>query len=245
MENNMRGDLRINGSGSAAGGTYGNVKINGSGKITGDLECKEFIINGSGEVIGKIEAEKLRINGSGHIVGDVKAKELKVNGSANLGGTVSGGNISVSGSADIKSGLDMQNVKISGSVKIGGDCNAERFESNGVFDISGLLNADEVDARLYWHRSRAKEIGGGKIIVGLGNSTGLSVLKAIFTLGLHNPGLDADSIEGDEINLENTTARVVRGNNVTIGRGCDIGLVEYKGIYQKNGDAKVAEERKL
>ena len=245
MAKNAYGDLRINGSGTASGGTYSSVKISGSGKINGDLNCREFVINGSGEVIGKIETERFRINGSGHILGDLKAQELKVNGSANLDGGVNGDNIVISGSADFKNGLDTQQIKIDGSVKIGGDCNAEQFHSNGVFEIGGLLNADDVEVHLYWHKSRAREIGGGKITVSLGDSAGMSFLKSIFTLGLHNPVLETDTIEGDEIYLENTTAKVVRGNNITIGQGCDIGLVEYKGSYQKNGDAKVAQEQKI
>jgi cytoskeletal protein CcmA (bactofilin family) len=244
MENNIRGDLRIDGSGSSAGGVFNVVKINGAGKVTGDVDCNELVINGSGDVRGRVETMKLRINGSGHVAGDLKAQEFKVNGSADLDGSVSSDNINISGSADIRNSLDTRQAKIDGSLKIGGDCNAENFTSNGIFEIGGLLNADDVDVHLYWHRSRAREIGGGRITVKLGNSTGFSVLRAIFTLGMHNPGLETDSIEGDEVYLENTTAKVVRGNNVTIGQGCDIALVEYKGVYNKTGDARVAEERK-
>ena len=239
------GDLRIDGSGSSAGGSYNNVRINGSGKINGDLECRELSINGSGEVTGKAQAEKIRVNGSGHLCGGVQAEELKVNGSATFGAGVSGGAVSISGSADIKGGCNSQYVKINGTAKFGGDCSAEKFDSNGIFEIDGLLNADEINAHLYWHKSRAKEIGGGCIRVSLGDSAGLAVLKTIFTFGIHNPSLEAETIEGDEISLENTTAKVVRGNNVTIGRGCEIGLVEYKGVYRKTGDAKVAEEKKV
>lgn len=42
---------------------------------------------------------------------------------------------------------------------------------------------------------------------------------------IYRPG---ETIEGDDIHLELTRARVVRGNNVSIGSGCDIDLVEYK-----------------
>jgi hypothetical protein len=39
-------------------------------------------------------------------------------------------------------------------------------------------------------------------------------------------------IEGDEILLENTKADVVRGKNVQIGKGCEIGLLEYQDSYK-------------
>jgi len=242
-ENTQRPDLKINGSGTAAGGDYGLIRINGSGRVTGDLTCDDFIINGSGEASGRVESQTLKVNGSGRVADDLSSKEVKINGSANLGGEVSCETFSVSGTADVKKGLKAHKVNINGSVKIEGDLSADEFTSNGLFEINGLLNADNIEVRLYWHKSRAREIGGEKISVGLGKG-GLGVIKTLFT-GIHYPSLVADSIEGNDISLENTTAKVVRGNNITIGAGCEIGLVEYKGTFHKAGGAKVAEERKI
>lgn len=244
MDENLKSDLRIDGSGSASGGQYNSVRINGTGKVNGDISCNEFTINGSGEVVGNVESENVRINGSGNIKGSVKTTKLRVNGSANFESGVSAENITISGSTDVGKNLNAQQIKINGSVKVDGDCSAEKFHSNGLFEIGGLLNADDVEIDLYWHRSRAREIGGERITVSLGTNK-FGVLKAIFSLGIHNPSLETDSIEGDEITIENTTAKVVRGNNVTIGNGCNISLVEYKGTYKKTGDAIVAEERKI
>lgn len=242
---NENGDLRIDGSGNASGGVYNKVKINGSGRINGDLECKEFSINGSGDVMGNIIAEKARVNGSSHMVGDLKAEELRISGSADLGGALNAGSLRISGSTTVQKNVDARQIKIDGTLKASGDCSAEIFESNGAFDIGGLLNADTINVNLYGWKSRAREIGGGRISVSLGGSAGFAVLRAIFTLGLYNPSLEADLIEGDEILLENTTARIVRGNNITIGRGCNIDLVEYKGTCQKTDDAKIGEDRKI
>lgn len=243
MYEDSQADLRIDGSGRASGGSYNCVRINGSGKVTGDLVCNEFIINGSGEVNGDVESGKFRINGSGTVRGNLKAEELKVNGSCNFDASVTCESIMISGSSDIRQNLDAQQVKINGSLKIDGDCNAEQFVSKGMFEIGGLLNADNVDVHLYWHKSRVREIGGETITVRLGSNR-FGMLRSILPLSFHKPGLETNTIEGDEIYLENTTAKVVRGNNVTIGAGCDIGLVEYKGIYQKTGDAKVEQEIK-
>lgn len=242
-ERSQSPDLKINGSGTASGGTYNLVRINGAGRITGDLNCSEFIINGSGDANGKVDSESVRINGSGRIEGDIKSKDVKVNGSANLGGTVSCDTFKVTGSADVKKGIEAHTVDIDGSMKTDGSCSAEVFSSSGMFEIDGLLNSENIDIRLYWHRSRAREIGGKKISISLGKA-GLGVLKAFFS-GVHYPSLEADLIEGDDITLESTMAKVVRGNNVVIGAGCDIGLVEYKGSYRKNMGAKVAEEKKI
>lgn len=243
-ENNRRPDLKINGSGSATGGVYNSLVINGSGKISGDIECKEFVVHGTGEASGNVECKTLRIDGSGRVGGNLKTDELKVNGSATFHSAVNGGNVTISGSSDMRGNLDAKAVKINGSISVTGDCNADEFESQGLFEVGGLLNADIIDVKLFWHKSHAREIGGERITVTLGKGS-LGVLASIFSLGTHYPCLEADTIEGTEIVLENTTAKIVRGNNVTIGNGCDIGLVEYKGFYRETGVPKVGESRKV
>lgn len=244
MYDDSQADLKINGSGRASGGSYNFIKINGSGKIMGDVKCNELVINGSGEVNGKVESKIIRINGSGHINGELKTREIKINGSSDFDAEFSCDNISISGSAYIRKNLDAQTVKVNGSVKVDGDSNAETFNSCGMFEIGGLLNSDNINVELYWHRSYAKEIGGENIKIMVGKNR-LGFFRSILSLGAHNPSLSADLIEGNDVTLENTIAKVVRGNNITIGKGCDIGLVEYKGIFNKTGDARVGEERKV
>ncbi|MGE5495884.1 MAG: bactofilin [Burkholderiales bacterium] len=241
-DNSQKPDLKISGSGTASGGAYNLVRINGSGRITGALDCVDFIINGSGEATDGVECGAVKINGAGRIGGDLKCGEAKVNGSGSFGSAVNCEELIVTGTADIKKSVNAQKVKVNGSVKIGGDCNSESFYSTGLFEVGGLLSADDIDIHLYWNRSRAKEIGGEKIRVSLG-TTGLGIVKAL--LPSYFPALEAEVIEGNDITLENTTAKVVRGDNVTIGSGCDIGLVEYKGYYKKQTGAKVAEEKKV
>ena len=51
--------------------------------------------------------------------------------------------------------------------------------------------------------------------------------------------LVTDLIEGDDIYLENTHAKVARGNNITLGPGCEIGIVEYKNDFKQDKAAEV------
>ncbi len=236
-------DLHISGYGSVPGGKFKSVKILGRGKITGDLECDDFVISGSGDVIGALSCKKMLVNGSGDITGEVSTDVLKVRGSANFSGKIKAADTTVSGSATAKEGLEAQTVKVSGAVKIKGDVSAENFSSTGRFEIDGLLNAENVDIHLDWSTSKAKEIGGESITV-MNGTKGFSLIS-IVTLGTHSPRLEADLIEGERIILENTTAKAVRGTHITIGDGCDIGVVEYKGSYHKSGSAKVGEEKKV
>ncbi len=52
-----------------------------------------------------------------------------------------------------------------------------------------------------------------------------------FSIG-RTPSLRTNSIEGDRVELEYTTAMVVRGKEVIIGEGCKIDRVEYTETFQ-------------
>jgi cytoskeletal protein CcmA (bactofilin family) len=240
LTDNRKADLVISGYGNAAGGEYGAVKINGYGRITGDVKCDDMRMNGAGEAAG-VECASLHINGTGDVAGPLKATELKVNGTGTFTGAARCESAKVTGTATFRAGLDAQLVDVTGSLKVKGDCNAERFVSSGVFDVDGLLSADHIEVFLDWNKSRAKEIGGSDIAVKPG-PRGMGVLHSIFGFA---PALEAGTIEGNEISLELTKAAVVRGNNVVLGDGCDIGLVEYKGTLRKMGNARVGEEKKV
>ncbi len=150
----------------------------------------------------------------------------------------------VSGSTDVKGSLNAQNMKVLGSVKVGGDCNAEQFNLEGSFAVGGLLNADDINICLRSNRSRAQEIGGERIAV-RSKPFWFGLLPSIFGLRRYHARLEAELIEGNEISLENTTAKVVRGNNIVLSKGCEIELAEYKGSLRLLDDATCAEERKL
>jgi hypothetical protein len=56
--------------------------------------------------------------------------------------------------------------------------------------------------------------------------------------------VEADTIEGDEIFLENTHARIVRGKKITIGEGCEIEMVEYSESLEVSPKARVKHQKK-
>ncbi len=151
---------------------------------------------------------------------------------------------SLGGEVKIVGGLTCEQVAISGAMRIGRDCNAEKFELNGAFTIGGLLNAGVIDIRLHGS-SRVQEIGGGTIVIQRGHRL-LSGLQKLFrSLTNHAHDLTADSIEGDVITLEYTSAKVVRGKQITIGPGCDIALVEYSESLRQDENARVGEKRQV
>ncbi|MEJ8544703.1 polymer-forming cytoskeletal protein [Brevibacillus borstelensis] len=242
MENQQRSNININGSGTASGGSFGEVKINGSGTITSDLDCNAFSCNGTSDVRGNTKAERIKVNGTASFLGNVHADNVKVYGTCDIEGNLTCREVLVSGSFGISGTVSGESIEIQGSVSIGHDCEAEYFRGRGGFSVEGLLNAGTIDIELYG-KARAREIGGEKITVKQGRMFGISKLISSFFSGAHE--LHAGTIEGDEIKLEFTRAKVVRGKNVVIGEGCEIEEVEYTNDFKILQDAKVRSYRKI
>ena len=245
MEKETRYDLKLSGMGNASGGTYNVVSVDGIGKIDGDLDCIDLRINGMADLYGSLKTKTCRINGKASIRGNVDARELRISGHCDIDGNISSKETRIDGHCSIKGGISAEEVEIRGIANINGDCSVEVFTSKGVFTISGLLNAGTIDIELY-ASSRVREIGGEKINIRHGNTFGIKrIITSIFpSLGLIY-GLSTETIEGDDIYLEYTRAKIVRGNNVVLGTGCEIELVEYKSNFEQHSEAKVKESRKV
>ncbi|MCZ8514640.1 bactofilin [Paenibacillus filicis] len=240
MDNNNRGDLVISGSGSASGGLYANVKINGEGKVYGDLQCNQMKTNGASEVRGTVSSESIIVNGTVKIQGRVESGKINIHGELRSGGDLTCRDVKCHGSAHVKGRLTGELVDLEGELIVQDDCETETFAGKGAFKIGGLLNAGEIDLILYGP-SRARDIGGERITV---RKRGLSAMLNPFIARLV-PHLDVDTIEGDEIHLENTKAKIVRGSRVTIGVGCEIDLVEYKESFTPLKGGKVHDSRQI
>ncbi len=244
MEKTNYGDIKISGSGTAGGGKYADVTISGSGRINGDVECVEFKTSGSSKVVGNLKAETIKISGSARVEGDIEVGEMKVSGSSHVVGQVKGQSIKISGSTHIEGNLYGEEVSVSGSVNIGKDCEAESFKASGNFKIQGLLNAGEVNINL-GGKSSVKEIGGEHIEVRVSVMDNFFFKKVIDKMFNSQGELTTELIEGDEIYLENTNAKIVRGKNITIGEGCNIALLEYSGDINISNESTVKEQKRV
>jgi cytoskeletal protein CcmA (bactofilin family) len=244
VEENHRRDLVIAGTGSAAGGSYHLVKVSGNGNLSGDFNCVNLRIHGKANIDGNVTAQSTLISGTANINGDLRSEQMKIQGTAKVNGDMTCTNMKLHGNTKIKGNLVGEEIKIEGATTIAGDCEAEEFFIKGGFSIGGLLNAGNIEIHLYGG-CQAKEIGGEKIKVkkpGIAFHLKKLILTYLFQI---NVGLVTDSIEGDEIYLEHTKAKVVRGNNVTIGPGCEIELVEYKNSFDCDKGSKVNENQKI
>ncbi|MBV7509320.1 polymer-forming cytoskeletal protein [Bacillus sp. sid0103] len=239
MDTKSRGDLVINGFGASNGGQFRVVTINGRGTINSDLECMDLDCNGSGIINGKVVSEKTKVNGHGRFRGNIDSQFITVDGSARIDKNLSAEKVKVNGKATVGGRVKCEEIKIHGTLTVGEDCEAEIFKAESQFSIGGLLNADQINIKMFGE-CKAKEIGGQTIMVKAKGSLIGNLLKSFF-----KPQLETELIEGDKIELENTIAKIVRGNQVAIGPNCQIGLVEYTEECSIDKKAVVAENRKV
>jgi len=233
-------EARVAGEGTIGPGTYSNVSINGVGTVSGDVVCTDLRINGVGTCKGSVKADSATVNGTGRFDGQVHVGDLTVNGEATARQSAGIGTLNVRGRTAIDGGLAANSVDVRGELTVGENVDADSFEGEGAFRIGGLLNAGRVSFRLHGESS-AREIGGENITV-----LGPRGFVPAALLGLFSEKrLTADAIEGDDVTLEYTTAKVVRGARVSIGEGCKIETVEYTETLSRLADAVITEERKV
>ena len=169
----------------------------------------------------------MKVSGSAHVTGNVKSQSIKINGSTHIEGNLYGEEITIAGSAHIEK-----------------NCQAECFKASGNFKIQGLLNAGEINIRIGGN-CNVQEIGGEHIEIRVSPIDNSFIKKVIDKMFNSKGELTTALIEGDEIYLQNTNAKIVRGNNITIGEGCNIGLVEYSGEIIISSDSIVKEQKQI
>ncbi|REE85365.1 hypothetical protein A8990_11294 [Paenibacillus taihuensis] len=222
-----------------ATGVSRKVKITGSGSTSGGL-FDSVRVMGEGQVLGTIESESVKSMGTLNVSGSLKAGQYQQIGETVVSGDLMGGYMNVLGQLSVSGRIRCRSMKLRGQLDVLGECEADDFDARGGFHIHGLLSGKVVDIRT-WGPCKAKEIGGNRVTVRKSKWGGM---KQWFS-GKHPMELSAELIEGESIYLEHTTADVVRGNEVTIGPGCRIGLVEYRRSLKLSRDAEVEQQVKL
>jgi len=211
--------------------------------VDGDLRATEFACSGSQRVGGHLIAGSARISGSCKVGGDVEADRFLSRGKFDISGL-----------------LTADEIKI--ELGFGGSCRAgeiggERIEvrARGPFwewrseDVERKVGkvGYKLEKGLKKLRDRfGIEIELGDIdhlveeLVKLGEKIRVKVdLDEDDEEDGAHAELVVETVEGDEVFLENTRADVVRGSKVTIGRGCRVKRVEYAESLEVDESAQV------
>lgn len=238
-------NMKFSGAGTIPAGEYNDIACSGATKVNGNVTCKSFSASGACGCSGNIEClEDFKTSGSISVDGDVKCSgNFKCSGSAKLK-NVNADDIRISGSLSATS-LQGKSINISGGIRINGDVEGENVNISGGGSIEGLLNAEIVSIKT-GESLHIGSIGGTQIRVEENVGSGdLRIFGFTFKNKVKNSKLTTESVEGDEIYLENTEANVVRGKNVIIGTNCKINRVEYSGTYECHETSTVKETVKL
>ncbi|RXJ04317.1 hypothetical protein DS745_02720 [Anaerobacillus alkaliphilus] len=210
-------DIKIIGEGRSQGGHFQKVKVVGTGRITSELHCEQVKLFGEGKFEGNTSVSRFTMFGSVSMKQSLKAKLVKVYGKL-----------------EVEETFQSEIAKIKGWTNVDGDVSVEKLDVTGGLKIKGLLNVGQLTMNLQHEPSKINEIGGEKITI---KSRSLNPFRK-------SQRLDVHVIEGDKIYLEHTTAKIVRGNEVTIGPHCEIEHVEYKTTLKKDNKSTIGNEKK-
>ena len=255
-------DMRIAGTGCIGAGEYDDIEISGAGKSEGLIRCKSFDCSGAFSGNSDIECEgKMESSGAFKNIGTIRTKEFEASGSAKNCGNFTADIIDVSGAfkiegncisaveAEISGGCAVEGnfkaaeLEVDGGLRVTGDLEAEKADICGGINCGGLINAEELYIDLSnVTDSKAESIGGCKITI---ENSGRNRVFCFFFKRKMGSMKVAESIEGDEISIEYTSAKTVTGRNVKIGEKCEIGLVQYSESIEISPKAKIGRCEKI
>ncbi len=206
--------------------TANSFEASGSVRGQGSLETRRFRVSGSTVMQGPVELSEGRASGSVRIDGSVRVlSQLVLSGATRISGAVAG-----------------ERVRGSGGLFIGQEVALEEMSWSGSVQCSGLISAEAIELTLQG-ASEVGELAGAKIRVMLGK-VGNWTRWVPFT-GSQAARLMVSEVSGDDILLEGTHAKTVRGDRVVIGAQCRIDRVEYRDSLEVHPDALVGESVKL
>jgi cytoskeletal protein CcmA (bactofilin family) len=241
------GNLEVEGSITVEG----NLSSSGNTEVNGDVNCGGALSSsGNLEVEGDLDVGSFRCSGFTEVEGSIQGRDIHISGSLEVTVSIHCSTFECSGNLELEGDLEAETVNLSGSTEISGLLNAEVVNISAdahseIDDIGGSVIKVLRNKPLTRNQNKTFTAFGGRLIVsmdddsddngdsqpkgglfaGLGEK--LSNLTHPITLSFGNGGLEAETIEGDTVELENTTAEVVRGARVVIGEGCSIDRVEY------------------
>lgn len=208
-----------------------NAIIEEAGLIAGGI-YHQISVDGAGEIDGSVECVDCRISGACQIEGDVRFENVcDISGTAQIAGGVFGNRFSVSGVVQCAS-VSVKEMTCSDTLHVLGDVEAESLTIAGCCEIAGLLNAEFIRLTPAYRPDAGMDT---TLHVGSIGCTSLSMAGAGCTL-------ETDTIEGDDIQLTNTCCRIVRGNRIILGPGCQIERVEYTESCLCDESAQVTEQ---
>ncbi|GAX89414.1 polymer-forming cytoskeletal protein [Effusibacillus lacus] len=187
MENLARGNrnLKIYGTGTAAGGVYEKVSVNGEAEIAGDLDCTHLKINGNCTFHGNVKAKLFRIAGNADVDGSISGDEIKILGALTVNGDCNAESFVAKGGFTIDGLLNAGKIDISPygpcEVKeIGGETIHVRSRFRLFVGYNHLSSETIEGDDIHLEYTKAEVVRGNRVIIGPGCEIGLVEYKETF-----------------------------------------------------------------
>ena len=240
----MNAPMQISGSGTIPSGEYSEIRISGSGKLQGNIKCQNFLSSGSCQGEQLICEHTYIASGSVSFSGNISANTIKSSGSFSCQGSITANQLNHTGSMQCSNSIKCQQLLINGALKTNEGIEAEELSINGAVSCHDLINAENVEIN-FWDKVSIGSIGGNHIQLHAKQKIikflWFSLVKD-FKLG---KACVYNTIEGNQIHLDNTNCPRVSGRVVRIGKGCQIDLVQYTDSIEIHPNANVKKIEKV
>ncbi|QVK16831.1 hypothetical protein KHQ81_07875 [Mycoplasmatota bacterium] len=242
----MSNNLTVFADSTINGGSYDKVRVFGSANVLGDLTAQSMKVYGAVEYKGKCKIEDLKLYGACEFFEYVEVENLNIKGACEFNNDVKVNYLKIYGAVEFnKNVFRCKEVKVYGEATVS-NLEADEIYINGLVECTEQLNGEKIEITTN-HGSTIKEMVGTHILVKPQKKKPFSFFKNIVIVsnnsGGHNTSkkVEIETIEGDDIYLENVVSKAVRGNKITIGPNCEIDLVEYHETYNIIGKDGVKE----
>ena len=207
--------------------------------FTGVGNAAEGKINGVGAINGG-SYDDLSVDGVCTVSGDLDTKCFDVDGVCTCMGNVTAQACDCDGVLTIQGNLRAGTIDIDGVVTVNGDkVEADRIDCDGMLSVDGEISADVIEAD---GKINAREIVGDQLTIrSYWKNSG--ILGTVFKVG-EKAGMKysvIDLIEGTVVNLRGVRAKSVSGQDVHIGKNCEIDRVEASGKLYIHPSSRVGE----
>ena len=215
----MSNNLTVFADATINGGSYDKIRVYGSATVTGDVTAKSMKVFGAIEYKGICKIDALKLFGACEFQEYVEVGDLNIKGACEFNNDIKVDYLKIYGASEFK-----ENLFRCKEVKVYGEAEAKRLEAdaiyiNGYVTCTEQMNGDKIEIATK-AGSVIKEMVGTDIEV-------KPQTKWWMFQGGPRKKVEVETIEGDNVYLENAIVKVVRGNNITIGPNCEIDLIEY------------------
>lgn len=222
-----------------SGGIFENIRTSAQTDFTSSVEANEIMVDQGGDLFikGRLNAPYITVNGVLDVMDTLETSviHVKSDGLLKVGDAMTAESLDVDGQAEL-SKVRAERLSTKGTFKSTGPVDAKQFMSAGELRVAGDLSAEEVNIKVAAN-SLVNYINA--------NTVSIKARREGLLFKDKDATLSVLEIIGNDVYVENVTADLVRGDQVTIGPNCVVKVVEYTDRYDYDESSEVLEFGKI